>query len=96
MAINTAKKGAKYERKTRKMLELCGWLVCRSAASKGPFDLIALISPGWVKLIQVKVNKILSPGESERLSMYAKEFPGFSVEVWKWVDRCKEPDIEKF
>jgi Holliday junction resolvase len=37
----SGRKGTDYERAYRKQLELDGYVVVRSAASKGPFDLIA-------------------------------------------------------
>lgn len=40
--MNTSRIGAEYERAYRHELEGRGYQVSRSAASKGPFDLIAL------------------------------------------------------
>lgn len=39
--MNTSAKGATYERDVRRQLEAKGYAVLRSAASKGPFDLVA-------------------------------------------------------
>lgn len=94
--MNTAAKGRRYEYKTRKALEAVGYLCIRSAASKGHFDIISLGSHGTVRLIQVKVNVRVTPAEREDLEMLAKRFSKFSIELWSWKDRVKEPLIEVF
>ena len=40
--MNTSRKGAEYERAYRHDLEKRGYVVTRSAASKGPWDLVAV------------------------------------------------------
>ena len=40
--MNTSRKGAEYERAYRHDLEKRGYTVTRSAASKGPWDLVAV------------------------------------------------------
>ncbi len=94
--MNTARKGRRFEYKTRKLLERVGYVCTRSAASKGHWDIIALGSPGTVRLVQVKVNKTASLAEREELQMLASKFNQFSVELWTWKDRVKEPIIEVF
>jgi len=94
--MNTSAKGRRYENKVRKILESAGFLVIRSAASKGPFDLMALASPNYIKLIQVKVNNLPSAVEKETLAYYAKKFPYASVECWIFKDSLKEPLIKHF
>ena len=49
-------RGAALERKIKKALEADGYLVMRSAGSKGPLDLIA-VSINDMKFIQVKNHK---------------------------------------
>jgi len=50
------RKGHRWELKIKKMWEEKGYVVYRSAGSKGAADLIAL-KDGKIVLIQVKVNK---------------------------------------
>ena len=94
--MNTAAKGRRFEYKTRKRLEEVGYYCIRSAASKGHFDVIALGSHGSVRLIQVKVNVRVTPVEREELEMLARKYRYFSIELWSWKDRVKEPLIEVF
>lgn len=63
--MNRARIGAKVERELRKMLEAQGAQVIRSAASKGPWDLIA-VWPREIRLIQVKRVDKVTPGRAAR------------------------------
>ena len=90
--MNTSAKGRRYEYKAKEILEKAGYLVLRSAASKGPFDLVGLIPPAGVRLIQVKVNVQPAGWEEEELFNLARKYPSFSVECWiffqkkgKWI-----------
>jgi Holliday junction resolvase len=49
-------KGRRFENYVRKKLEKAGYIVARSAGSKGPFDLVAL-RKGEILLIQCKWRK---------------------------------------
>jgi len=89
---NTSRKGIEKERKVRKMLEKVGYLVIRSAASKTPFDLVAL-RKNEVRLIQVKTNRHPSTEEEENLIELANRLIPFSVEVWVFYDRLPDPEI---
>ena len=50
------RRGANYERKIKKEYEEDGYLVLRSAGSKGPFDLVAIKEDSTI-LIQCKLRK---------------------------------------
>ena len=55
--MNTSRIGTEYERAYRNFLESTGYLVTRSAASKGPWDLVATVREiCWH--IQLKAGKI--------------------------------------
>jgi len=55
-ALKTQEIGARIEREVRKYLENMGYLVVRSARSKGPFDLWA-VNDKELRLIQVKSSR---------------------------------------
>jgi Holliday junction resolvase len=79
---NLARKGANAERELRKLLESDGWLVMRSAASKGPFDLAAFGISG-VRLIQVKSGVQAGRKEIKLLQAIACGLPRYvTVELW--------------
>ena len=92
---DTYAKGARYERKAKRILEKAGYLVIRSAASKGPFDIVA-IKKNDVRLIQVKVNALPSPEEEETLILLSSKFVPFSVECWIFRERCSVPEIKTY
>jgi hypothetical protein len=60
--INTTAKGARLERKTIEIMKADGFECMRSAASKGPFDVVCF-RYDVVKCIQVKANRM--PGKKE-------------------------------
>jgi hypothetical protein len=64
--MNTAQKGRRNEHKAREWLESLGYVVTRSAASKGAWDIVGINDRG-VALGQVKSNQW--PGPAERLSL---------------------------
>jgi len=75
-------RGARAEREARDFLEEAGWLVIRSAGSKGAFDLVAI--GGWgTRLIQVK-NRPATKVEIRELEQAARSVPE-SVRVEMWV-----------
>jgi hypothetical protein len=88
------KKGRRYERKTRQILEKQGYYVTRSAASKGAFDLIA-IKEDSIKLLQIKAGS--SPfSKSEREFFLSIPVPKIcSKELWSW-HPMKKPVIKIF
>jgi len=94
--MDTKRKGIRAERKAKRILEKAGYLVIRSAASLGYFDLVALGKWGSVRLIQVKKDKQITKEERETLGLLAKEFKNFSVECWFFPKRSREPVITVF
>lgn len=75
-------KGARYERRAKRELEEDGWLLVRSAGSKGVFDIWAL----KVRLIQVKSTEEPKAwtGELEDIGAAFPAMPGISLELWVW------------
>jgi len=73
-------KGAKAEREAKKLLEMLGYDVIRSAGSKGMWDLVACY-PTHIRLIQVKVEGAMTPGEYEAIKEY-KVSAFCTKEVW--------------
>lgn len=77
-------KGARFENEARKILEEAGWLVMRSAGSKGSFDLAAFGGRG-TRLIQVK-SKNATAEERRALELVAVTLPrSITVELWERV-----------
>lgn len=75
-------KGRAFENEARKMLEEAGWLVMRSAGSKGPFDLAAFGGLG-TRLIQVK-GVAASEADRVKLALIAAGMPAsINVELWE-------------
>ena len=73
-------KGAKAEREAKKLLEMLGYDVVRSAGSKGMWDLVACYAT-HIRLIQVKVEGAMTPGEYESIKEYrVSDF--CTKEVW--------------
>lgn len=80
--MNRARKGANAERELKKLLEAQGWMVMRSAASKGVFDLAAF-GPMGVRLIQVKSGVKASRGGLKVLKAVACGLPKYYlIELW--------------
>ena len=76
------------EREAKHLLESLGYVVTRAAASKGPWDLIA-IHKTHIRLIQMKANRYPPPFEIENLKQI--QVPeNCSVEVWVRKDGCKQ------
>ena len=91
--MNMKAKGSQRERKSRKLLEAAGYLVTRSAASLGEFDLIAVNQTG-IRFIQVKSNCWPGPVEREAMKAAQLNLPQNStVECWRWNDNAREPII---
>ncbi|MEW6606046.1 MAG: hypothetical protein AB1414_01160 [bacterium] len=92
--INKKAKGARQERKAKKILELAGYNVTKVGASLGIFDLVA-INRHKIKLIQVKSNYI-SPEEKEQIALFANCPENTSKEIWIFRDFQKEPIIKYY
>jgi len=88
--IKTKLKGAKQERRCKKQLEDIGYMVIKSGASLGLFDLIAL-GKKQCRLIQVKSN-YANPATKEALELF--DAPTYCTkELWIYKDRIKKPII---
>lgn len=92
--MNCKAKGNRLERKTIAHLTAAGYICIRSAASLGPFDIIA-INPLGLRCIQVKANSWPRPEERENLRMAARSMPPNAfVECWRWNDGARKPLIK--
>ena len=92
--MNAKAKGTRLERKTIKRLQSAGYICIRSAASLGPFDIIAINHLG-LRCIQVKANSWPRPLEREDLQAAAKNMPlNALIECWRWNDNAREPIIK--
>ncbi|RKX61380.1 MAG: hypothetical protein DRP29_00605 [Thermodesulfobacteriota bacterium] len=94
--MNTKRKGIEAERRAKKILEQAGYLVIRSSASLGPFDLVAIGTHGTLRLIQVKKGTQATRAEREALAELASKFKNASVEYWFFPEKSKEPVITVF
>jgi len=76
------RKGVKYERRAKAELEEAGWVVIRSAGSKGGADLVA------IKVRQIQVKATNEPrgwaGELEEMRERLPAAPGMTRELWVW------------
>ncbi len=86
--MNTKRKGTRNERKTRTILTQQGFVCARSAASLGPFDVIA-IGPDRVRLVQVRTNRAGDISELQGLRCPSC----VTKELWVWRDYVSEPHI---
>ncbi len=82
--MNRYRRGYRIELRVRDLLRKEGYLVLRSAGSKGPADLVAIGKNGEVRLIQVKRIKEakLIP---QVLSKITVDLP-LPLEIWFWID----------
>jgi len=85
------RKGHRWELKIKKMWEEKGYVVYRSAGSKGAADLIAL-KDGKIVLIQVKVNKKPSRSEIAKLLKEAKKCKATALIVL-WNSKKREVEV---
>ncbi len=90
-AMANLRRGTEAERNCMLELERQGYTVCRSAASKGPFDLIA-VSHEHILFVQVKRTK--NPARRaypkawrELLAVTVPRHACVRRELWCWVDR---------
>jgi len=83
--------GIGKEREVRKILERMGYVVTRSSASLGMFDLIA-VNNKRIRLIQVKATKskkvYMNKEELDDIRNF-QNYPKFvgAKEIWKWEGR---------
>jgi Holliday junction resolvase len=86
--------GYMLELATRHHLEADGWLVVRSAGSKGPADLIGF-RPGETVLVQCKLDGYLRPGERAAFVEFAA-VAGAEALVASWFKDGRSARIVKF
>lgn len=92
--MNCKRKGNRLEHKTIEKLKAAGYICVRSAASLGPFDIIA-INPLGIRAIQVKANAWPGPVERESMRDAARNLPrNVFIECWRWNDGAREPLIK--
>ncbi|RDV81257.1 hypothetical protein [Ammonifex thiophilus] len=87
LATRNYRRGYLTELKAKEELEREGYLVLRTAGSKGPFDLVA-VSGERVRLVQVKRHKDgdgVRPGDLRALSALPVP-PNATKELWVWRD----------
>ncbi len=77
-----------------RLLEAAGYTASRTAGSHGPVDVIAWDALG-LRLIQVKAGSAnITPADRECLTNMLRP-SNATVEVWRWKDRIREPQIER-
>lgn len=88
-------KGRRREYRAQIILEAAGYQTIRAASSKGIADVIAVRGRD-VRFISVKSGSCYASGiEREALEALKHDGQGhFSVEIWRFPNRCKEPLIE--
>ena len=93
MLKNAKAKGARAERRARKLLEATGYYCIKAGGSLGLFDLVAIGSADC-RFIQVKSGtKYASAVEREQIQLMKLPFWA-TKEIWRYPDRCREPLIE--
>lgn len=91
--VNTSRKGRRREHQSRALLEAQGYVVIRSAASLGRFDLVA-VGPADILLIQVKANRWPSADELAELRAFPTPANCRRL-VHRWRDRQASPDVRE-
>jgi Holliday junction resolvase len=91
--VNAKAKGNRGEKKTMRLLEALGYRCCRSAASLGAFDVIAIGSAD-VLCVQVKSNSWPGSAEMEMLREFVVP-PSVRKVVHRWRDRARLPDTKE-
>ena len=91
--MNAKAKGTRNEHRSIRLLEAAGYRCCRSAASLGAWDVVA-IGPVDVVLVQVKSNAW--PGSVEMETLRGFTTPGNCHRlVHRWRDRQHLPDVRE-
>jgi|GEM_PF-470723 len=92
--FGSKRKGQRSERRCIRALEAAGYLCTKSGGSLGLFDVIG-IGAVDVRLVQVKSGtKRLTPIEREGIKAL-KVAPNVSKEYWRYLDRVRDPVIER-
>jgi hypothetical protein len=89
--IQTARKGRRLEHRSRALLEARGYVVLRSAASKGLWDLVGFGADDAV-LVQCKANRAPSPAERAQLQAFVCPW-NTHREVHVWTDGARAPEV---
>jgi hypothetical protein len=88
-------RGRRLEHHARRLLEAAGFVVVRSAGSKGPADLIAFDALGF-RLISVKAaGRYVSARERQALRQLPRP-SNMTIEVWRFAHRSHHPIVERF
>lgn len=73
-------KGRRFEHYIKDKLEAKGWIVTRSAGSKGPFDLLA-VKNGKILLIQCKWRRNIVPKNLIDVALKAGGLPVLATHI---------------
>lgn len=91
--MNRSAKGRRLEHRSRRLLESEGYSVVRSAASRGPFDLVGFRADAAV-LVQVRAGRW--PSSADLASLAAFPAPaGVRRLVHRWQPRREAPDVRE-
>lgn len=91
--MNAKRKGTRNEHRLIRLLEASGYLCCRSAASLGAWDIVAVSSTD-VCLVQVKSSQWPGTVEMEVLKNFPVP-PNTRRLVHRWRDRQRMPDVRE-
>lgn len=87
------RKGNRNEHKTIRWLEKKGYRCIRSAASLGPFDIVAFRKKDCL-LVQVKTNRTAPP--AERRAMAEWDVPRSCYKyIFIWRDYARAPEVRE-
>lgn len=96
MAANNYVKGRRREYRAQQILERAGYQTIRAASSKGVVDVVAF-RRGDVRLISIKSGGAYASAiEREALEAIRSDNwrSAYTVEIWRFPDRCRNPSIE--
>lgn len=103
--VNTAQQGRRIEHLVRHNMEAEGYIVMRSAGSKGAVDLFA-IKPGQALFVQVKRSGTLPPAQWNRLydlaqmidaiPVLAEKLPGRPIRYYRLIGRKDRPGRQPY
>jgi hypothetical protein len=74
--------GRRIEYLARDILVSRGYMVVRSAGSKGPFDLVAVPMDGGARFIQIKKGRQSSKKALGNLKNLSCVYKGIAMELW--------------
>lgn len=79
--------GRRIEYLARDILKSRGYMVIRSAGSKGPFDLVAIPMDGGARFIQIKKGRQSSKKALGNLKNLSCVYKGIAMELWSYEPR---------